>query len=76
MLETTYSAIGLKYQSLVALMHREQLPVVNKKPRIWIRGLLLNYVKLVHIITDAGLVFSYQRVQILSFGCIECDNMC
>ena len=57
-------------------MLREQLPAVNKKPRIWIRGLLLNYVKLVHIITDAGLVFSYQRVQILSFGCIECDDMC
>lgn len=31
MLETTYSAIGLKYQSLVALMHREQLPVFQQK---------------------------------------------
>jgi len=29
LLETTYSAIGPKYQSEVALMHREQQPVVQ-----------------------------------------------
>ena len=31
LLETTYSAIWLKYQSEVALIHREQLPVVTDK---------------------------------------------
>ena len=42
-LETTYSAIGLKYQSLVALMHREQLPVRPIKNPGFNTGVLVNY---------------------------------